>query len=522
MNFAHDWHDDWVIHIKIESLTLCDSKKQYFMSVRIFAFSLFSSMILLINNGLHGQGYRIEVDIKGLSGDTLILGEYFTSRMIPKDTLILQKNGNGVFENEKAFQGGLYLIYLSPEKYFDFLIGDDQHFSISADIDNLGESIKFSGSEDNRLFQEYKIFLQEQRKKLTQTQEGLSSATNKTDSAAVHEKVTEINLGMETYMNEFESAFPTLFVTKFIGATREPIPPQEVLNGDRRHDDSIRFFFRKDHFLDRFDPFDVRLLHTPIYEGKIKTYISSIVPQHPDSLTKAVDYLLQGSKSDQELYRYMLITLFNHFAESKFMGMDAVYFHIAEYYYIPDAHWSSADFLSKLQENLEKNKPTLIGQKAPNLIMRKIPPEHFQMAQQDTAIKKDPHIGEDFFIHEIEADYTILYFWESDCGHCKKSTPALYEAYSRLKEKNVEVLCVHVINTIEGKEDWIDFVNQHHLYDWVNCWSPYSNDFRTLYNLQSYPQLFILDKDKKIVAKRVTPEQAEQIITNLIAIESKK
>ncbi len=55
------------------------------------------------------------------------------------------------------------------------------------------------------------------------------------------------------------------------------------------------------------------------------------------------------------------------------------------------------------------------------------------MALQDTAIKKDPHIGENFFTNDIEAEYTILYFWEADCGHCKKSTPALYEVYTRLK-----------------------------------------------------------------------------------------
>ncbi len=500
---------------------MSDSKKQLFMPLRRLFLSLFSSLILLNSIGLNGQGYQIEVDIKGLSGDTLILGEYFTSRMIPQDTLILQKNGTGVFKNETAFQGGLYLLYLSPDKYFDFLIGDDQQFSIKADIDNLAESIEFSGSEDNMLFQEYKDFLQKQRTILTQSQEGLSTAANAADSARVREKMNEINLGMEAYMNDFESAHPSLFVTKFIGATREAVPPAELLNGERRHDDSVRFFYRKDHFLDRFDPFDVRLLHTPIYEGKLMSYLGSVVPQHPDSLIVAADYLLEGSKVDKDLYRYMLITLFNHFAESKFMGMDAVYFHIAEYYYIPDATWSSADFVSKLKENLDKNKPTLIGQKAPNVIMRKIPAEHFQMAMQDTAIKKDPHIGTDFFIHDVEASYTILFFWESDCSHCKKAVPALYEAYSRLKEKGVEVLCIHVINTIEGKEEWVDFVNQKGLYDWINCWSPYSNDFRKLYNLQSYPQLFVLDKDKKIVAKRVTPEQAEQIINNLIAIESK-
>ena len=489
------------------------------MHIRFLVFSLFLSFILLFSTDLSGQGYQIEVEIKGLSGDTLLLGEYFTSRMVPKDTLVLQKNGTGIFESETSFRGGLYLIYLSPDKYFDFLLGDDQLFFIKADTADLAGSIQFKESEDNTLFLEYKNFLQQKRGELNQNQ--ISPETTAADSALARENIKEINREMEDYMDAFEKKHSTLFVTTFIGATREPIPPEELLNGDRRYDDSVRFFYRKAHFLDRFDPFDVRLLHTPLYEGKIKSYISSVVPQHPDSLIVAVDYLLEGSKSEEELYRYMLITLFNHFAESKFMGMDVVYFHIAEYYYIPDATWSSAEFINKLKGNLEDNKPTLIGQTAPNLVMRRIPADHFPMAEQDTSIKKDPHIGEDFFINEIEADYTILYFWEADCGHCKKSTPALYEVYERLKEKNVEVISAHVINTIEGKELWVNFVNEHGLYDWINCWSPYSNDFRKLYNLQSYPQLFIMDRDKKIVAKRVTPEQAEQIINNLITLESK-
>jgi UDP-galactopyranose mutase len=87
---------------------------------------------------------------------------------------------------------------------------------------------------------------------------------------------------------------------------------------------------------------------------------------------------------------------------------------------------------------------------------------------------------------------------------------------------DVQVLSAHVINTIEGKEIWVDFVNEHGLYDWVNCWSPYSNEFRKLYNLQSYPQMFILDRQKKIVAKKLSPEQAEQIIKNLNALALKK
>ena len=479
------------------------------------------SVMLLFSSSMWAQGYRIEVELKGLSKDTLILGEYFTSRMIPKDTIVLDQKGHGVFEGKEAFTGGLYLVYVDPAHYFDLLLGDDQNLSISADTTNLVKSVSFSDSDDNRIFQEYKSFLQKKRGELERLSSRYSSATSPADSTEILNEQKLINKEMEAYMDQIEEEYPKLFVTAFIGATREPFPPETMLTGEPRHDDSVRYFYYREHYFDRFDPFNVRLLHTPLYEGKIMNYLTRAVPQHPDSLIVAVDYLLTGSKKDTELYRYMLITLFNYFAESKFIGMDGVYFHIAEYYYIPDATWSSPEFLVKLKKNLADNKPTLIGQTAPNMILREVPDEHFGMAAMDTTIKKDPHIGSDIYLHDIEAPYTILYFWESDCGHCQKTTPALHKVYTRLKDKGVEVLSVHVINSIEGKEKWVDFINENELFGWINCWSPYSNDFRKLYNLQSYPQLFVLDRNKVIVAKRVTPEQAEQIINNLYKIESK-
>lgn len=482
--------------------------------------SILAGFMLLFPSSLSGQGYRIEIQLKGLSGDTVILGEYFTTRMVPKDTIVVDQKGQGVFEGETPFVGGLYLVYYNPHYYFDMLLGDDQEFLLTADTSDLAGTVKFTGSPDNQIFLDYKNFLQSKREELQQNQSQLAEAGTASDTARIREKQEEINGEMEAYMDLINEQHASLFVSDFIGATREPLAPENLLTGEKRHDDSIRYFYYREHYFDRFDPFNVRLLHTPLYENKIKNYLSRAVVQHPDSLIAASDFLLEGSKVNEDLYRYMLITLFNHFAESKFMGMDVVYFHIAENYYIPDANWSSEEFISKLKDNLEKNKPTLIGQKAPNLILRQVPGEHFEMAAQDTTIKKDPHIGHDFSLYDAEAPFTILYFWEADCGHCKKSTPALYEVYSRLKEKGVEVIAVHAINTIEGKEMWVDFVNEHHMYDWINSWSPYSNDFRILYNLQSYPQLFVLDQNKKIVAKRITPEQAERIINNLIQLES--
>ncbi|MBN2697618.1 MAG: DUF5106 domain-containing protein [Bacteroidales bacterium] len=459
-----------------------------------------------------GQGYRIGVSFKGLSGDTLILGEYFTTRMIPKDTVVLDSRGSGVFEGPERFRGGLYLIYLNPNYYFDFLIDSLQVFSIATDTSDFVAKTVFQGSPDNDLFLEYKQLLRQSRTDAERYREEMENAKNKKDSLNAREELKKLDHKVEQFYTGLNAQHPGLFVTDFIFATREPAVPDSILSGTPAENDSLRYFYIKNHYFDNFDFTDVRLLHTPLYENKIKTYISRVVPQHPDSLKTAVDFLIEGSRSNGEIFRYMLITLFNHFAESKFMGMDAVYFHIAEKYYIPEATWSNPDFIRQLSQTLAENKPTLVGQTAPNLVMRRIPPEHFQMAVLDTAIKNDPHIGEDFLIHDIRTRFTILYFWEVDCGHCKRYTPALHEAYQRLKDKSVEVLSVHVINSIEGKQKWVDYINENQMFDWINCWSPYSNEYRKIYNLKSFPQLFIFDKNKKIIAKKITPEQAEEII----------
>jgi thiol-disulfide isomerase/thioredoxin len=226
--------------------------------------------------------------------------------------------------------------------------------------------------------------------------------------------------------------------------------------------------------------------------------------------------LISKSRTDPQLFRYMLITLFNYFAKSQIMGMDAVYVHIAEKYYIPEADWSDPEFIEKLKERVEKSKPTLLGQKASDIQLVRISADHFIAAADNEELKKNPYIGNFFNLYDIQAPYIILYFWEADCGHCKTATPELYNVYTRLKEKGVEVLAVNLLGGEEGKVKWINFVNEHGLYDWINCWNPYDFEFKKIYDITSTPALFVLDNDKKIIAKRIAPEQAEEIINTLL------
>jgi len=72
----------------------------------------------------------------------------------------------------------------------------------------------------------------------------------------------------------------------------------------------------------------------------------------------------------------------------------------------------------------------------------------------------------------------------------------------------------------DGKIKWVDFVNEHGLYDWINAWNPYSYDFKLKYDVTSTPQIYILDENKQIVAKKIGPEQVEEIISLMIKNKS--
>jgi len=453
------------------------------------------------------------------AGQEVILAEYFANRMVPKDTAQISLLGEAEFSGEKFFQGGMYVIYFNSNYYFDLLLDhydQEQVFTVSVDSSDLVNKTRFDGSENNILFYQYKRYLGKQRKQQIKLRDELAAAKNISDSSWISTEMDKLNNETKKHIETLILNKDGTFFSTFLNAMKENNAPEEIVRGTQRQKDSIKYVFYKDHYFDKFAISDIRLLHTPIYENKIKSYINRIAPQHPDSLIVAIDYMVEQSRAHEEVFRYILITIFNNFAESKMMGMDKVYFHIAEKYYIPEATWSDEEFISKLKDNLEKNKATFIGNIAPDFELKGIPKEHFAMAAMDTTIKKDPYVGSTFNLSDVSAEFTILYFWEADCGHCKKSTPKLYEVFQKYEDKDVKVLAVHVINSIEGKEKWVDFVNEYEILDWVNCWSPHSNDFRDDYNMLSFPQLYLLDKDKKIIAKGIGPEQAGDILEKFL------
>ena len=439
------------------------------------------------------------------------------------DTFLTDASGDAAIQGKVSLPEGMYTVYFPNKSRLDMLIGKDQDFSVTTDTTDMVNATKFKGSDENSLFYEYLAYLGQKRKETLPLSSVLRNPSSAKDSIQAKEKLDTINKEVKEYVDNLINKHQGSFLAVFLKSMKEvevPDPPRDE-NGVIT-DSSFQARYYKEHYFDNFDLSDVRLLRTPLYSQKLTTYLDRWVYPEPDSVYKEVDNLIAESRSDTLLFKYMLTTLFNYYAKSKYIGMDAVYAYIAEKYYIPEATWSDPEFIDKLKDRVKKIDPLVIGKTAPDIRLVRVPDDHFQAAAEDTALERNPYVGDFFNLSSINAKFLIVYFWEADCGHCKKAIPILYQIFEKLKDKGLQVVAVSMLGGVEGKVKWVDFVNANGLYGWINAWNPYDYSYRDAFDVNSSNIIYLLDKDKNIIAKRIGPEQAEKIIEEKIKEENGK
>jgi thiol-disulfide isomerase/thioredoxin len=118
-------------------------------------------------------------------------------------------------------------------------------------------------------------------------------------------------------------------------------------------------------------------------------------------------------------------------------------------------------------------------------------------------------------LYQINAKYTILLFWAADCGHCQKEVPKLHESLKALKGKiDVKVFAVQTKDDLF--EDWRKFLIKNKISDFINVFDPvHINDVKTKFDVTSTPLIYVLDKDKKIIAKKIASEYVADLLKEL-------
>jgi len=457
------------------------------------------AFLFFIFIAVRAQSYEIKVKIKGLSqNDTLLLAHRFADKNFLDDTTTVGKNGIAVFKGDKKLDGGIYLV-LIPSKnniFFEFLLEDEQKFTLETDTADLLANLKAIGSPLNRDFFEFQKGWGDLQKQAFKIQEEAKELKEDDPRLAeIRKDFENIDIKRKEYLRKTWEKNPKSLLGKIVLAmTPLEIPEFDLPEDTPQRDSLIRLYkyvYNKDHFFDHIDFSDDNLLRTPLIEARLKEFLTRVVMMDPDSLTKEAFRVCDLASVNKDVFRYVVVYTTNHFETSSYMGMDRIFVNLAERYYLTGkAWWADSTLIDKITERVTRLKPTLIGNVAPDL----------RMETNDGRVVR---------LHEINADFTVVVFYEPSCGHCKKVLPKLYEYYTKPKDQRVEVFAVY---TQGDQKEWFDFIDKYH-FDWFNVWDPYHfSNFRVLYDIISTPIVLVLDKDKKVIGKKLSVEQIEQLI----------
>lgn len=442
------------------------------------------------------QGYKYKFKVNGIKDTTVNLANYFGSKLYYADTATVNKSGEFVFEGDKPLPGGKYAVVIPGPTFFEILI-DEPQFEIHTDTSDFVGSMKIKNSENNVIYYDYIRFINQKKKEVEKLNQDLVLFAQDTlKSAEISKAIVKVNKDVNAEQKRLIQEHSDLLVGKMM-KVNIPVEVPEAPKDEQGNviDELWQYKYYKKHFFDHCDLSDNAMARLPEFDRKVDEFFKKVVISVPDSAIKEVDQLINRVPKDGELFKYLVSWTTVFFEKNKVMCMDAGFVHMVENYYMNDlAHWVDSASLSKITERAMKMKPTICNVKAP------------YMNLHDTT-------GTRFYnLYELDADFTVVYIWDPDCGHWKKSNPLMVDFYDEYKDKGVKVYAVG--NPFETAK-WKKYLREHPNFGKlinVSDSPEHPSAFRTFYDVHTTPKLFLLDKDKKIIAKQIEVEQLGEII----------
>ncbi len=458
------------------------------------------SFLLAVQTLFAGNdGFRFSLKLENNTDTVCYLAHYYGDKTYLDDTAYVQKNGSFVFEADTLLPEGMYIIAgQNKSRLLEFFVDNDkQQYSFEADKNNLLESLKVKKTEGNRLFYEYINYINSRQKDANPIRDKIQAfkESDEKDSLAFYEKqMQKVNEEVAAFTKDFLDKNKGHLAMRFLQAQQEiEIIETPVLENGRK-DSSFQYHYYRKHFFDNLPLDDEALLRSPVYHKKLNQYIEKMVIHVPDTVITASEWIINQAKNNKETYRYTVWFLTNFAERSQVMGMDKAFVHLADNYFATGEmdFWVHDQVKKNIVERATTLRPLLLGKPAPDLIML------------DTAMRP-------VSLYSVRADYTILFFWDTDCGFCKRETPKLKKFFDEQKDSlNIEVFGICADTSMKVMKNYI----QEKKLEWINVNGPRSltGNYHDAYDVHSTPVMYVLDKEKNIVAKRILTDQIVEFI----------
>ncbi len=452
------------------------------------------------------QGRNITIKLTPLKNTKVYLGSNYGNTLALFDSAFLNDKSEGVFSAPNKLTGGIYFVVTATPEYaiqFDLLMDDQQQFSITADTAFKDKAV-ISGSAENVFYDSYKKFSATEAKYMQGLEADFKAkkARTKEDTAALRKQYVKVDKVLQGYRDSIIEKYPTsLLATLFSTLKRPTVPEIPVVKG--KPDSLYPYHFVKGHFWDDVNFSDDRILHTSFFEPKVDDYFRYYISIEADSIIKEVNYMLLAARGGKEIYPYLLNKFTKQYMNPQYMGQDKVFVFLFENFY------AKGDTTL-----LDAANKKIVTERAYNLMAN-------QIGQPAAPINFPDSSGKIVPLYSLTNNFTVLAFWDPTCGHCKIEIPRLDSMYrAKWKALGVGIYAVNIKE--EETASWKKFISDNKLVGWTHTHETtavrvageraHLMSFRQAYDIYKTPTLYLLDKDKRIIAKSLSMEQFDEII----------
>jgi thiol-disulfide isomerase/thioredoxin len=450
------------------------------------------------------QKFSINVTLDGAqSGDTVLLKTYRPTQETI-DTAMVNEEGRLFFHHDTLLSAGMYCLDID-NRTLDFFIsdGEPQTFDIQYNPNEGLTSAQFTGSPENQALVEYIGFVRERQMQRQQLQQLIQSYSGQPDSLALLNAQVEAIIGeVKNKWTEIATDHSGKMIALFISSIREPEPAPFTVTDSSANIDSLRqnyyYTFFKDHFFDNYQLSSPYHLHMPFYAQALNTYFTRVLRPERQETVKQIARLLEKLNENKPLYRYTVRELYNLYKSVPYPDLEGLFLEVGENYIIgrPEM-WDSA-YVDKVAFNLKLAAMNPVGSKA-------------------TDLKLNDLAGNTLSLYDVQAAYTILYFFNPQCGACAEITPKVHKTYQEYKHKGIQLFAVYIDR---DKDVWMNYVTGNKYLDWINVWdADETAGIYSKYDLHAIPMIYLLDKDKVIIEKDLAQSDLDLWLSQLTMSE---
>jgi len=492
------------------------------------------SLVVLFsfNSNIAQNSYDIKINLKHCKDSIAYLTFYQFDKNMIVDTCANIKNGKIEFNGKKKLYKGIYsLVGQGKSIYFDFIIDDDnQNLEISSEaVSNYKELLQCNNSKIQNDFFDYIKYFEVQRLEFESYFPKTKGLSKKDSTDFMSGKQKQISENIDSYEKSFINRNKGTFISDALNLKIEKLLKDIPKAANGRPDSIAVFDYYKNHYWDGVDFKDDGLARTPFFYGRLTRYFESVVMKDPDSVSVEIDQIMNQAVEGSIMYKLLLANFVNKYETSKVMGFDKVFVYIVDNYFKTGKAkdiYNDDNIVNNIINRATILRPLLLEAIAPELPMipieshDKIAKMGFEKAKTSEELTKifyanSAEIEKTFLkLRSIKAKYTLLVFWDVDCSHCQIEIPKLIELYHQLLKDKIDVK-VFSVHTQQEFEKYKKYVEDKKL-DWINVYDGvHYNNLKDLYDIYSTPVIYILDKDKRIKAKRIDVDQIKPILTAL-------